>query len=61
MRHMVPECFIPKDRRRLQFDDDRGSVVRYRLELEEGEDDMGKEGARRDKKRRGWWISIRAT
>jgi hypothetical protein len=61
MRHMVPECFIPKDRRRLQFDDDRGSVVRYRLELEEGEDDTGKEGARRDKKRRGWWISIRAT
>ncbi|KAI1431102.1 hypothetical protein GGR50DRAFT_698352 [Xylaria sp. CBS 124048] len=34
MKHMVPNCIVPKDSRRLTFDDDSGSVRRYRLELE---------------------------
>ncbi|KAL1897585.1 hypothetical protein Sste5346_003890 [Sporothrix stenoceras] len=34
MRHMVPDCFIPKEKRRVTFDDDTGSVRRYRIELE---------------------------
>jgi len=55
MRHVVPDCFVPKSKRRVGFEDDRGSVVRYRLELEEIE-----EGAeKRDRKRRkGWWFSM---
>ncbi|KXJ97233.1 hypothetical protein Micbo1qcDRAFT_6535 [Microdochium bolleyi] len=34
LRHVVPDCFVPKSNRRLTFDDDTGSVRRYRLELE---------------------------
>jgi len=34
LRHLVPDCFAPKSNRRLTFDDDTGSVRRYRLELE---------------------------
>lgn len=34
MRNMVPDCFVPKDNRRVGFDDDGGSVRRYRLDLE---------------------------
>ncbi|KAH8649312.1 hypothetical protein BX600DRAFT_517685 [Xylariales sp. PMI_506] len=34
LRHVVPDCFVPKEKRRLAFDDDTGSVRRYRLELE---------------------------
>ncbi|KAI1166710.1 hypothetical protein F5B18DRAFT_28021 [Nemania serpens] len=34
MKHVVPDCFVPEDNRRLTFDDDTGSVRRYRLELE---------------------------
>ncbi|KAI1840209.1 hypothetical protein JX265_010796 [Neoarthrinium moseri] len=34
LKHVVPDCFVPKQNRRLAFDDDTGSVRRYRLELE---------------------------
>lgn len=34
MRNMVPECFVPRENRRVGFDDDSGSVRRYRLDLE---------------------------
>ncbi|CAK7271433.1 hypothetical protein SEPCBS57363_004615 [Sporothrix epigloea] len=34
MRHMVPDCFVPKAKRLVTFDDDTGSVRRYRIELE---------------------------
>ncbi|PSR84044.1 hypothetical protein BD289DRAFT_334920, partial [Coniella lustricola] len=34
MRNVVPDCFVPKDARRVCFDDDSGSVRRYRLDLE---------------------------
>ncbi|RYP04625.1 hypothetical protein DL765_010126 [Monosporascus sp. GIB2] len=30
----VPNCLVPKENRRIGFDDDSGSVRRYRLELE---------------------------
>ncbi|KAI0392167.1 hypothetical protein F5Y17DRAFT_377305 [Xylariaceae sp. FL0594] len=39
MRHVVPDCFVPKCHRRLGFDDDSGSVRRYRLNLNIDEDD----------------------
>ncbi|CAK7227249.1 hypothetical protein SCUCBS95973_006476 [Sporothrix curviconia] len=34
MRHVVPDCFVPKAKRRVTFDDDTGSVRRYRIDLE---------------------------
>ncbi|OAA65758.1 hypothetical protein SPI_02545 [Niveomyces insectorum RCEF 264] len=37
LRHVVPECFVPKEKRRMGFDDDTGSVRRYRLELDSEE------------------------
>ena len=54
MKHVVPDCFVPKENRRLTFDDDTGSVRRYRLELELDDDDdnsikKGKRG-----KKLGW-------
>ncbi|KAK0616779.1 hypothetical protein B0T14DRAFT_433378 [Immersiella caudata] len=55
MRHVVPDCFVPKSKRRVGFEDDRGSVVRYRLELDEGEEDVEK---RDSKRRKGWWFSV---
>lgn len=55
MRHMVPDCFIPEDHRRLRFDDDRGSVVRYRLDLD-GDDNAQKEAPGSTKKRKSRWF-----
>lgn len=55
MRHMVPDCFIPEDSRLVCFDDDRGSVVRYRLELDE--DDTQSHGARSPRKWKSWLFS----
>lgn len=40
LRHVVPDCFVPRSssaRRHVGFDDDCGSVRRYRLELPEEE------------------------
>lgn len=34
-RHLVPGCFLPKEKGHVAFDDDTGSVRRYRLELDE--------------------------
>lgn len=34
MRNCVPECLVPRERRRVGFGDDSGSVRRYRLDLE---------------------------
>ncbi len=59
MRHMVPECFVPKERRRIGFDDDSGSVRRYRLELE-NEESAEKDDLDGSKRRRGWIWSPRA-
>ncbi|KAI0017965.1 hypothetical protein F4780DRAFT_781817 [Xylariomycetidae sp. FL0641] len=51
-RHVIPDCFMPKENRRLTFDDDTGSVRRYRLELD-CEDSPEKEGGAGSKKL-GW-------
>ncbi|KAI1129907.1 hypothetical protein F5Y10DRAFT_140966 [Nemania abortiva] len=52
MKHVVPDCFVPKDNRRLTFDDDTGSVRRYRLELEC--DDSGVKDGKRSSRKLGW-------
>lgn len=53
-RNLVPDCFVPGANRHVSFDDDTGSVRRYRLELEED----GK-GVREDAAARKWqfWAS----
>ncbi|KAK8068922.1 hypothetical protein PG994_005538 [Apiospora phragmitis] len=51
LRHVVPDCFIPKENRRLRFDDDTGSVRRYRLELD---DVPEKEGSGGSGRKLGW-------
>ncbi|KAK2594306.1 hypothetical protein QQS21_008012 [Conoideocrella luteorostrata] len=48
-RHLVPDCFTP---RHVAFDDDSGSVRRYRIELED--EDHEKHGSRSDERRKGW-------
>ncbi|KAI3321066.1 hypothetical protein HD806DRAFT_211587 [Xylariaceae sp. AK1471] len=52
MKHVVPDCFVPKNNRRLTFDDDTGSVRRYRLELDC--DDSSVKGSKGSKKLR--WL-----
>jgi len=59
MRHMVPDCIIPEDYRRVRFDDDRGSVVRYRLDLEDHEKSQSKGGSGGMKKRKSWWFGTK--
>ncbi|KAI1408674.1 hypothetical protein F5Y13DRAFT_106944 [Hypoxylon sp. FL1857] len=51
MKHVVPDCFVPKASRRVGFDDDSGSVRRYRLELDETEEKGGNGG-----KKMGWLL-----
>ncbi|KAI0430018.1 hypothetical protein F5Y09DRAFT_243579 [Xylaria sp. FL1042] len=51
MKHVVPDCFVPKDNRRLTFDDDTGSVRRYRLELECDDSSIKKE---KPSRKLGW-------
>jgi hypothetical protein len=53
MKHVVPDCFVPKSNRRLTFDDDSGSVRRYRLELDC--DDCSMKAANRSRKL-GWML-----
>lgn len=59
MRHVVPDCFVPQSKRRVGFEDDRGSVVRYRLELDTEESVVEKAESVRTKGWRGWWFSMR--
>lgn len=49
-RNLVPRCMAPKDGGHLDFDDDSGSVRRYRLDIDETE--TKREG------KRGWlsWL-----
>lgn len=65
MRHVVPDCFVPESKRRLGFEDDRGSVVRYRLDLD-AEETTSTAGEKAESVRsssrggwRGWWFSVR--
>ncbi|KAK0671874.1 hypothetical protein QBC41DRAFT_42069 [Cercophora samala] len=59
MRHVVPECFVPPSKRRVGFEDDRGSVIRYRLDLDTEDD--GEEKASSDSRKgwRTWLFSVR--
>ncbi|KAL2162331.1 hypothetical protein VTH06DRAFT_7244 [Thermothelomyces fergusii] len=62
MRHVVPECFVPPSKRLIGFEDDRGSVVRYRLELEADEESANTEKPDSAKSKgwwKGWWFGFR--
>jgi hypothetical protein len=54
VRHVVPDCFIPQSKRRVGFEDDRGSVVRYRLDLDT-EESAEKDESSRTRGWKGWW------
>ncbi|KAK1782387.1 hypothetical protein QBC45DRAFT_237506 [Copromyces sp. CBS 386.78] len=56
MRHIVPECVVPPSKRHVGFEDDRGSVVRYRLDLED--DKAEKPDDRSESRRKSWWLSM---
>ncbi|KAH6842634.1 hypothetical protein B0I37DRAFT_393149 [Chaetomium sp. MPI-CAGE-AT-0009] len=58
MRHVVPDCFVPQSKRRVGFEDDRGSVVRYRLELDTEEAAETPDSVR-IRGWKGWWFSMR--
>lgn len=51
-RNLVPRCMVPKDGGHLDFDDDSGSVRRYRLDIDESE--TKREG------KRGWFSWLKA-
>ncbi|KAF5676087.1 hypothetical protein FHETE_2213 [Fusarium heterosporum] len=55
LRHLVPDCFVSHDNRHVSFDDDSGSVRRYRLELEDDHVEKTMAGANRSKRRRKGW------
>lgn len=68
MRNMVPDCFVPHNTRRAGFDDDGGSVRRYRIDLEiECPEDsvppspVGEKltGFRARGARKSWWAKLR--
>lgn len=62
MRHLVPDCFVARESRLVGFDDDGGSVRRYRLDLDEdAEEGPGAEkaGSSGDG-RKGWPWSRKA-
>ncbi len=58
MRHVVPDCFVPQSKRRVGFEDDRGSVVRYRLDLDT-EESVEKAESAKARGWRGWWSGAR--
>lgn len=53
VKHLVPNCFVPQKHRRLRFDDDTGSVRRYRLDLDGG-DMTGKDAT--EGRKMGWLV-----
>jgi hypothetical protein len=59
LRHVVPECFVPESKRRIGFEDDRGSVVRYRLDLDSEDSGVEKAESVRTRRWKGWWFSMR--
>lgn len=68
MRNMVPDCFVPRNTRRAGFEDDGGSVRRYRIDLEiECPEDsvppspVGEKlsGFRARGAKRGWWSKLK--
>ncbi|KAK4099427.1 hypothetical protein N658DRAFT_429897, partial [Parathielavia hyrcaniae] len=59
MRHVVPDCFVPENKRRIGFEDDRGSVLRHRLELDTDDGAEKAASGMRTSGWRGWFISFR--
>ncbi|KAK3181665.1 hypothetical protein K4F52_007043 [Lecanicillium sp. MT-2017a] len=51
-RHLVPDCLVPRDSKHVAFDDDSGSVRRYRLHLE---DDNEKHRCSNMQRRKSSW------
>ncbi|KAI0007545.1 hypothetical protein F4779DRAFT_498192 [Xylariaceae sp. FL0662B] len=56
MKHIIPDCFVPKASQRLTFDDDSGSVRRYRLELDCEETTAEKDNSSSGGKKMGWLL-----
>lgn len=54
LKYVVPSCFVPKQNKHLGFDDDTGSVRRYRLELDC--DDQFERHNKKSGKKMGWLI-----
>ncbi|KAM5382520.1 hypothetical protein ACJZ2D_002524 [Fusarium nematophilum] len=59
MKHLVPDCFLSRENKHLSFDDDSGSVRRYRLELEDDHVEKGAAGGGAGggwtlRRRKGW-------
>lgn len=54
LKHVVPDCFVPKENRRVGFDDDCGSVRRYRLDLDCEETDEKTASSGGAKKKMAW-------
>lgn len=52
MRHLVPDCFVSRENRHVSFEDDSGSVRRYRLELED--EQVEKPCCKDGRRRKGW-------
>ncbi|CAN8098209.1 unnamed protein product [Discula destructiva] len=68
MRNVVPDCLVPRNNRRAGFEDDGGSVRRYRIELEvECPEDsvppspVGEKlrGFRARAAKRSWWATLK--
>ncbi|KAI9896705.1 hypothetical protein N3K66_008877 [Trichothecium roseum] len=51
-RNLVPDCLVPQDGRVVGFDDDTGSVRRYRLELDDEDEDGPDEKQQPEQKKR---------
>jgi hypothetical protein len=57
LKHIVPDCFVSHENRHVSFDDDSGSVRRYRLELEDDhhtEKMTYKNKNKNGRRRKGW-------
>ena len=52
-RNLVPDCMVPKDGGHLDFDDDTGSVRRYRLDLDVDDNGDGPDCVEKVSKK-GW-------
>ncbi|KAF5023208.1 hypothetical protein F66182_4716 [Fusarium sp. NRRL 66182] len=55
LKHLVPDCFVSCENRHVPFDDDSGSVRRYRLELEDDHAEKMKHGVHKPMRRRKGW------
>ncbi|KAL4724230.1 hypothetical protein ACLX1H_008843 [Fusarium chlamydosporum] len=59
LKHLVPDCFVSRENRHVSFDDDSGSVRRYRLELEDDHSHVekttvGMNKSKNGRRRKGW-------